>query len=53
MMVIDWVKQKLWERYYKKKIELFKKYYHIDIVREKILETSEYKEYIEYETRNI
>ena len=48
-MIVDWKHQELWKKYYKKKMELLKQHLHIDVVREKILETSEYKELIEYE----
>jgi hypothetical protein len=48
MITVDWKDQELWEKYYRKKMELFKQYLHTDIVREKLLETSEYKDLIEY-----
>lgn len=43
-MIVDWTYQELWEKYYKKKMEMFKQHLHIDVIRERVLETSEYKE---------
>lgn len=48
-MIIDWKEQKLWEKAYKKKIELLRKHLHMDIVRKLIIETVEYQDFINYE----